>query len=548
MSARPDDDVLPGRDDPWWDEVTQDALARLAVLRRAGLRRRRRETAYVLYVVLLFGLFYAVPYASAAVRVSDGPREPWASWLAAGAPAGATALALGALVLAAADGRWRGPVLLDAASAHWLLPTAVRRGALLRPRWRLAVALYAALGAALAAAAAFVLRVVCVGALGWTLLPAAGAGAALGALAAAAGLAAQRDRVPPAALRLRWVAVALGGLAAATAAGSVPGPVGAVLLWSGPWGWAAQPLVLSAGAGVPGWPLGLALLAAAAAAAAVLGDRAAGGVPSAALRRRARAVDDVVAAATVLDLRLARQLTRTADGVPARRLPAPPRRARLAVAWRTLVGWRRDPARPAWAAVLLATALGLVEVSSAATGAARAVLLLGALLAGYGAAAQLVEGARLEADDTTRSRVLPLRFRTLVLRHGEVPALALTAGGALAAGVLTALGGAAQGAWLLVLGLPALVLAALVSACRGPVPPHLFLGPDTGAGSVGPLRVLAWTWRAPLAALAGLAPVLLVPQLVAAPVPVPAVLGWAAAVTAALGWWARQQAGAHHRA
>ena len=77
-------------------------------------------------------------------------------------------------------------------------------------------------------------------------------------------------------------AALLGGIAAWAAFGTLPAVVNTVLLWSGPWGWAAQGLTALAGRRRrPWWPVATALLAAVAlaalAAAAARGGRGARG-------------------------------------------------------------------------------------------------------------------------------------------------------------------------------------------------------------------------------------------------------------------------------
>ncbi|MFE1408993.1 hypothetical protein ACFW5D_36750 [Streptomyces sp. NPDC058770] len=71
-------------------------------------------------------------------------------------------------------------------------------------------------------------------------------------------------------------------------------PLEAVELWSGPWGWAAQPVLAAAGRDVPLWPTALVLLAATAAALAYAGKTVAE-LPTAVLRSRARASSGVLA-------------------------------------------------------------------------------------------------------------------------------------------------------------------------------------------------------------------------------------------------------------
>ena len=78
--------------------------------------------------------------------------------------------------------------------------------------------------------------------------------------------------------------------------------------------------------------------------------------------------------------------------------------------------------------------------------------------------------------------------------------------------------------------------AALVTAYRGDLPPHLLVGTDTGVGNTAVFNVLAWRARGPLVVLGLAAPAYLpsFPALVA--------LGWFAVVTVAAFWWVRRVA------
>ncbi|MGP4084210.1 hypothetical protein [Streptomyces sp. KR55] len=164
------------------------------------------------------------------------------------------------------------------------------------------------------------------------------------------------------------------------------------------------------------------------------------------------------------------------------RLPFP-RRAGLLVPWRDTTALLRAPGRLLWAVVWAAVAVALVGLDDVP-----APVTLMALPAGYLAAAQLAEPARLEADDLRRSAQLPWTAAGLALRHGLVPAAGL-----LALFVLGPAVAGAAGLWsdrLLVLPAlaPALVGAALVSAYRGTVPVHLMTGSMTPLGGHGAVR------------------------------------------------------------
>ncbi|MFI5621307.1 hypothetical protein [Streptomyces sp. NPDC051567] len=156
----------------------------------------------------------------------------------------------------------------------------------------------------------------------------------------------------------------------------------------------------------------------------------------------------------------------------------------------------RAPGRTARAVVWAAVAVALLCLDGVP-----APVTLTALPAGYLAAAQLAEPARLEADDVRRAAHLPWSA------PGPVPAAGLLVLSGLGAAVA-----AGTGLWsdrLLVPAapVPALVGAALVSAYRGPVPAHLMLGSATPLGDTGPLGALLRQVRGPLVTLAALAAV-----------------------------------------
>jgi hypothetical protein len=157
--------------------------------------------------------------------------------------------------------------------------------------------------------------------------------------------------------------------------------------------------------------------------------------------------------------------------------------------------------------------------------------------------AQLVEPARLDADDPRRAGHLPYRFDRLALRHAVLP---LVLAGVLAeAGTAVVAGLTGSPVVLAVppLALPALVAAALVSAYRGPVPASVQLGADTPLGNTGLLQVAGWYAAGPLTAT-----ILLLPpaHAVIGRTPAPQTLLnyvlWGLAVAALLTFWAVRRA------
>ena len=453
------------------------------------------------------------------------------------APAALTALTLLVFLVLLRDALWRGPVTVPQATADWLLGTPVSRRRLLRPRFRGSAA-----GALLVGAVAGIVPAATLVALGLggrsdgEVLRLAGAAMVSMALlfALATGLAGLIERYPGTG---RWVraatpvtlaaAVLLGGLAAWAGLGRLPSAVAAVVLWSGPWGWAAQPVIAAAGHAVPAssvaghaqpgsalpggsvagnpapwWPLALALLAAAALAALACADRAAAGVPAAALRARARTLGAMSAAALSMNTRgVATAYTAAGGARRARfRLP-PPRRRELVLLWRDLLALLRSPARLVSAVLLALLATALIAVAGHGHPVSL-VLVASGLSLGYLAAAWLCEGARLDADDPRRSVPLPIRFQTLAWWHAGVPCLVLLVAAGIPAAAVCVAAGDLRPLALLAVTIPVLVGGALVNAFRGSFSPSLFVGVDTPVGNTAALSILFWyAWGTVLAVL-----------------------------------------------
>ncbi|MFJ3883000.1 hypothetical protein ACIPW5_36820 [Streptomyces sp. NPDC090077] len=531
-------------------ERTDETLALLHELHAPARRRKRGSTAFLLYCTALGTAFWGIPLLLTADRA--GQRGDWhggtADRLLAGLPVAVPALLALVMVHAARSAVWRGPVLVDLPTVSWLLPLPVLRGPFLLPRFHAAALRAAALGLAgggllgyLLAVAGSAARLPLTGAGAW-------AGTATALTAVAAGLLVERHDRAVARDAVRFQAVtwtlaagsaALCAYAALRGTGGLPG---AAALWSGPWGWAAQPLVAAAGHPTPGWPFGAALSAAFTLAALLFARRRTPDVPEEALRARATVAFRVSASVYSLDLRQARSAARGMRGQrarPALRLPVP-RSAWLIVPWRDATGLLRAPGRLLWAALWGTAALALLAAAHRATGDGRAALCAAALAAEYLAAAQLTEPARLDSDDARRSANLPLAFRSLALRHAWVPCGLL----------LGWLGAGASAAWLtgrwtpgcavLLAAVPVMVAAALVSSYRGTVPTHLLIGAETPTGNTAALQTGLWYGRGPLAALVVSVPVLIAAershQLGAGPI------GWLLLAAAALMWWARRTA------
>lgn len=476
-------------------------LARLRARRRAhrppGQRSDRLIGAYgaVLYVVIgvviAFRLLRQRPASNAAP-----------AWLAGGGLAriGAATLLL-ALLAALRHATWQGPVVFRLPEVQWLLTAPIDRAALIRVRLARALAAGAALGALLGLGAFVVLEAE-LGVAARPLLAAAGLGpAAVGLLAVALGWLVERS--PAGSLLVLRSSPLV--LAAAAAAALLPGGAAGAraVLWSGPWGWAVGPVVAAAGGSVPGWPVQAALLAATAIAMAVLAWSRAGAITTEELARRATARTGLSASLYSLDARGAalarRRANRTLLGTRRVRLRRPRWRL-LAIPWRDALALLRAPARLGWAVVLAGA--GVLAVAAEPD---RRAVIAAAVLAGYLAAAQLVEPLRAEADQPDASRQLPLAWGDLLVLHCVVPTLALAGAGVLATGVAWAaglLGGPAP--WLALAGCPLvagiLVLCAAIAGHRGRVSPAT-LSTAFGLGELGgPVYLLGWIALGPLLA------------------------------------------------
>lgn len=607
--APDEDDDLPDRDDPYWDELTRETARFVRELRADERRRRLGSNAYTAYVVLVVVVMYVLPYVWYALTrpVGGTPERTAPGWAI-----GAVGLALLVLVAYLRDGAWRGPAVVDRPTAAWLLPSPTHRRALLLPRWRTALAVGALAGAAVGGLAGVVARVVAGGPAG--AVAAAGAAGALVLAAGGTAVSAVAETGRPALRRpaLLWLLPAvLLGLAVASEriaptppriVDDLPGdayPVwttlAAVLLWSGPWGWLVQPFVAALPGRAPGgvdalWPVGLGLALAAVAVLVVVADRLVPTIDGRTLRGRADSVALVGASILALQPRRARLTVLAAQGhAPSTRwrLPVPKRRWLLGP-WRDASSLLRAPARIVWSLLWFALALLLLAQAfrptlTGAVGAAGTVgpadaagvadglggapdragrgvrLLLGVpgFVALYLAVAQLVEPARLDADDVRRLRIRPTAATRQALGHAVVPVLAVGTLLLVARGLVWAVwglppfGGSTSFGWFssaptttgsplgdglfaadpfaglawsagtgaAALALPLLTAAALVSAYRGEVPLSLLAtGGASPMGDPGPGALLAWYARAPLVALLLL---------------LPALLGWSIATSAA---------------
>jgi hypothetical protein len=381
---------------------------------------------------------------------------------------------------------WQGPVLFSSPDVEWLLSAPLSHAEIVRRRLRRGLAVAAGLGGALGLGT-FVVVEAELGVAAWPLLCASVGGlASLGLLAGGAGwlieCSPKRARIV-----LRTSPLAIPVAAALALAPTVVDSD--VALWSGPWGWAAAPLIAAAGGSAPNWPYQATLLAATVLAFLAIAWRSADGAPIEELARRAGIRSGLVAALYFVDVRGAALLVRRASesllGIRRIRLRRP-RSSWLAVLWRDALSILRAPGRIGWA--LLLTVAGAWAVATAPD---RRAVVAASVLAGYVAAARLCEPLRLEADQPDAHHVLPWRWGDLLLLHCAVPVLSLTALAVFAVTVASFAGPLPAAAAWSALALCPLVSATFVSSAaiagqRGPFPIELLLlGGDVGGGPPG---------------------------------------------------------------
>jgi hypothetical protein len=411
-----------------------------------------------------------------------------------------------ALLVAARWGSWQGPVVFARPDVAFLLGGPLPRAGLVTPRLRWALIRGALAGAAVGA---FVLvglsgrgRSVELGSAIGLLAGLALCGVLAIPLAWAVQCSARVSR------RLGQAAPALVLIAAGMVALARSGPTGRdVVLWSGPWGWAVQPV---AGVARGRWLAGLVLLALATVAACVLALRRAAACATERHALRADARDGASASLRALDVRSAQLAMRGVESRPGRRRRSGvrvPQHAALAVPWRDLSATLRVPGRLAEAAVLggAGSALALTHADHFPSA------MIAALLT-YLAVARLLEPLRLEVDVPATTRTLLVRPYGRVLVAHIAVALGWVGLVTAVVAVPCALAGSIvvrPGALVVVAlaSLPTIALCAALSARRGgrmPLEVLLFAssGPDPSGGGV---VVLLWlvAWPAGAALIAG---------------------------------------------
>jgi hypothetical protein len=460
-------------------------------VRRPGAPLSKRlDTAYM--VAITTGILGALLYGTASSALGS-VLTPVAvgEW--------GPAVALVGLVSVARWGTWQGPVVFAAPDVPFLLGAPLRRSVLAaRPFAR-------GLGAG-AGAGAVVGGVALVGLAGEG--RGIDAGRAIGLVAGVALLGvlgvAGAGRVQCSARWARAIGLALpaslavGAGLVAVARASAAGR--RIVLWSGPWGWALQPVSGTAAASL----LALALLAGVTALVVAAAARGFEHCPTERHAVRAEARSGAMASAWGLDARTARLSLRRAAG-PARRRAMrslrAPRHPELAIPWRDATAALRAPQRTLGSAALAAGAAA-VAIAAADRPAAVAVAALGS----YVAASTLLEPLRVEIDRPSASRVLLRRpFGRILLGHIAVP-IAVMAAGAAAAAVVLAVAGAlpARGGALALTAIaigPAIVLCAALSSRRGGRVPVSVLAMGSAGDPSGGGIVVAWLLAWPVGAM-----------------------------------------------
>ncbi|GCB43118.1 hypothetical protein [Streptomyces sp. NL15-2K] len=497
-------------------ETTQWLRAR----RGAGRARRFAYVAYVALVLLLgwygmfvIGLFHEI-----------GHRRPLADSADAVArmlPSGLVFAALAGFFLTVRDALWRGPVILPRPDVDWLLALPVRRRPVLLPWFALSAGIWALAALLLGFVGVLLIAAADLGRIGLLAPACLGPAVCLALLAVVGAAVVERSR--KAADRLHratpvlLLAVLLSAVQAVAAAQGYRSKVlETVELWSGPWGWAAQPVLAAAGRSAPLWPAALALLVAATAAALVYAGKVVDEVPVAVLRSRARASGGVLAGILAVDMRSVRlsmtggQEVRSRGRVErwAARL-SPPRSPGLLVAWRDAMGLIMAPRRPGLMALLLVPAGAAAGAAAGTRGGTAYLTAALATLFGYFAASQLLEPARLDADDVRRTAWSPRPYERLALEHALVPTLVLVVTGCLLA-VPVALSAHTTAPLVVLAAAPVLVAAGLLSAYRSPVPVWVLYGGPV-LGDAGPILAMLWYAVGPMVGVAGLTVLLAAP-------------------------------------
>lgn len=478
--------------------MSADDAAIAAVTSFFDRKRRRskqpslaRQFLFLLYLVGLFGSFGLYTLTEAMRESRSGSTAEFLTWTRGALTAAALLFVLAVMRFAV----WAGPVLVSRPDADWLLPAPLSRAPLLRPRLMTGLALGAVTGGLLGFGVLIVLAPNTETGFGGLLVTSLVSWSLLGVLAAAAGAFVESSRAVARTVMAASLPVVVAAAGLIPAAREHP----AFAVWSGPWGWAAAPVLAAAGDPPSGWLAAWALLLLATAVVTYRAITTLDRIHDEELIRRAGAGGGVLASLYLLDLRtvaLIRDRGRQdVVGVRTVRLPRPTSPA-LAIPWRDAVAFARSPSRLGWCTLLVATGAGL-----AATFPGDGFALSGGVLAGYFGASQLLEPLRIEVEDPYASLLLDRPFTRVALAHTLLPTMVLAVLGAGAFVGWTALGvlpASAQAASFSACALasPLLVLSAAAAAVKGDPPLHLLVYADVGAA-----MLMAWFLLGPLLAL-----------------------------------------------
>lgn len=454
-------------------------------------RARGRKLAYPVYAGTLALLIYGGPAIVRAAKSVTAPHHETLTTYRIDAVAPYALIGVGLLVVMglARQALWRGPVAMSEADAAWMLPLPISRRRLLMPRYLTSGLFSVVTAGLLGITAAVVLHGYGVGSL--STLAAAGVAyaAALALLGLGIGAATERSELVASYVRraLGPVVLALAALGV-FAAGAASRASRSTTGLSHTFGAAQQ--------------VGLGLIAA---QTATYGALTASGIPSRALRQRSAVGTAVSSSAYVADLRSARLAIRSATHGRPRglRLP-PPRRPGWSIPWRDARNLLTAPAGFGWAAAWVAVGSSAFALAARPSADGRRQLFPTAIamLCCYVATLPYTEATRLDADDFRRIRWSPYPVRKLTTRHSNSPVALATVGQVLAAFIAaTWLTGRQEllAICAAVATAPAVAVAAMISAFRGPVPVQMiFGGPDIGFGPIGPAMVAIWYLLGPI--------------------------------------------------
>ncbi|MEU9763916.1 hypothetical protein AB0D98_30270 [Streptomyces sp. NPDC047987] len=499
---------------------TAEATAWLRARRGAGRARRSGYAAYVV-LVLLFG-WYGLFAIGLFLELSHGrPLAGHAEVITRTLPSGLVFVALAGFCITVRDALWRGPVTPPRPDIDWLLALPVRRRPVLLPWFALSAGIWVLAALLLGFAGALLIAAAGLGQIGVLTLACLGPAVCLALLAVVAAAVVERSRKAADLLHRAAPALLLAILlsavqAVAAAQGQRSEVLETVELWSGPWGWAAQPVLAAAGRSVPLWPAALALLVAATVAALACAGKVVADLPARVLRARARASGGVLAGILAVDMRSVRLSMTSSVEIRNRgrverwaaRL-CPPRSPGLLVAWRDAMALLMAPRRPGLMLLMLMLAGAAASAAAVTKGGTAYLAAVMAALLGYSAASYLLEPARLDADDVRRTAWSPRPYEWIALEHALTPMLVLVVTGCLLA-VPVALFAHPTAPLVVLAAAPVLVAAGLLSAYRSPVPVWVMLsGPVLG--DAGPLLAMLWYAVGPIVGVAGLSVLLAVP-------------------------------------